>query len=185
MIRHGFRAHPLKHLIERFGGVPFEPRVLLTRRAHTVDDFIPVAEVRDELVHRVHIVLQIGIHGDGRITALVFGDHQSGEERILMAPVMGQFHAAEQQPIGIMQVADDIPSTIFGTVIDEQNAASLTDLLSRNEPFDFRAQHFRSVPQSFRLVVAGEHKVDNRSGTTGLPITFLVSHRRNPSFYQS
>ena len=67
----GYRlgTHPLEHLVEGFGGGALEPCVLLACGTHSVDNLVAVAESVDELVDRVHIVLQVGVHGDGGVAA--------------------------------------------------------------------------------------------------------------------
>lgn len=79
-----------------------------------------------------------------------------------MAAVVGELYAAEQVCVAFVQIADDAPGVVFGTVVDEQDAALFADPSGFGKMCDFGGQHVGRVHEPFRLVVAGKHKIHDR-----------------------
>ena len=56
-----------------------------------------------KLVHSVHIVLQIRVHGDEDI-GIFFGGHQSGQKGVLMTFVVGKFEPADLWMLPVLRL---------------------------------------------------------------------------------
>ena len=82
-----------------------------------------------------------------------------------MAAVVGELYAAEQVCVAFVQIADDAPGVVFGTVVDEQDAALFADPSGFGKMCDFGGQHVGRVHEPFRIVVAGKHRSSSHPHT--------------------
>ena len=88
MIVHDLRPQEMKHPVKKLCRVALKKRVLLSGRPHAIDNIISRFIGIDHVVHRIHIVLQIRIHGDDHIR--MFHRHRNPcQKRILMSAVPG------------------------------------------------------------------------------------------------
>ena len=145
--------HAAHQPVEHQRSFPLEEGVLFPFAAHTVDDFAALAVLLDELVHGVHVVLQIRIHGNADVAA-VPGRHQPGQQRVLVAPVPAQLHALEQG-IFLVQAGNQLPCAVLAAVVYQQHLAVLGD-----EPLFHQAAHFDHQPpgrfrQHFFFIITG------------------------------
>ena len=78
----------MKQPVKQLRRVALKERVLLSGRTHAIDNIISRFIGIDHAVHRIHIVLQIRIHGDDHIR--MFRRHLDAcQKRILMSTVPG------------------------------------------------------------------------------------------------
>lgn len=113
VIRHRFGAQRLHQRIEHVCRAAFEGCVGLAVVAHAIHDFGAFAPGLHHVCHSVRIILQVGVHRDGRVRLRVQGVHQSGEQRVLMPLVVRQLQTVEQLGILIVQRADYIPRAVL------------------------------------------------------------------------
>lgn len=111
VVEHRLRPHKAHQPVKALGGKAFEEGILGPAGAHAVDDVAAFLELVHHGVHRVHVVLQVRIHGDGHIAA-VFGRHQPGQQGVLVAAVAGQVHPGKQGAL-LMQGTDDLPGPVL------------------------------------------------------------------------
>ena len=91
VVEYRLRPHKVHQTVKALSGKTFEECVLLPACAHTVDNITALIVLVQHAIHRIHIILQVGIHGNRHVTA-VLCRHKSRQQRILMAPVSGQIH---------------------------------------------------------------------------------------------
>ena len=70
VVEHRLRPHEIHHPIEPLGGEALEEGVLFPGGAHAVDHVAPGVVLLHHGVHRVDVVLQIRVHGDGHVAPI-------------------------------------------------------------------------------------------------------------------
>ena len=116
----GYRlgTHPLEHLVEGFGGGALEPCVLLACGTHSVDNLVAVAESVDEPVDRVHIVLQVGVHGYHDVALCLF---ETTEQCRRLPVVAAELNAPYLVRSLCLQLLDYLPGTVGTSVVNENH----------------------------------------------------------------
>ena len=70
VVEHRLRPHEIHHPVEPLGGEPLEESVLLPGGAHAVNNVAPGVVLLHHGIHRVDVVLQIRVHGDGHVAPI-------------------------------------------------------------------------------------------------------------------
>ena len=131
MVEHRLRPHEIHHPVEALGGEALEEGVLFPGGAHAVDHIAPGVVLLHHGVHRVNVVLEVGVHGDGHVAPLL-RRHQPRQQGILVPPVAGEIRPAEQGAPA-MQPGDELPRPVPGAVVDKQHPAPLRDFARRHQ----------------------------------------------------
>ena len=111
MVEHRLRAQQVHQPVERLGGGALEKGVGFPGGAHAVHDVRPGQVLVHHGVRRVHVVLEVGVHGDDHIGAVLRG-RQPGQQGVLVAPVAGQVYPA-QQGVFPVKLGDDLPGMVL------------------------------------------------------------------------
>ena len=145
--------HHGQELVKALGGGPLEEGVRLPAGADAVDHLTAVMVGIHHGVHGVDVVLAVTVDGDGDV-ALILGLHQPGQHGVLMAPVAA---LANAQIVLVLagKIGDNVPGSVLTAVIDEEDAAVLTDLAGGGEGFDLIQEHGGGDGQHLLLVIAG------------------------------
>ena len=91
MVEHGLRPQEIHHPVKPLGGNPFEKGILFPGGTDAIDNGATLAVLLHHGIHRIHIILEVGVHGHCHVTA-VPGSHEPGQQGILMTPVPAQVH---------------------------------------------------------------------------------------------
>jgi len=109
--------------IEPPGGIPFKAGIGVSAAADTIDDITAIFVFGNEAFDRVYVILKIRVEADGRV-CVVFGEKETGEERVLMPPVTAETETGKAMVMTV-QGGDQVPGPVRGAVIDKENAAFL------------------------------------------------------------
>ena len=169
MVIHHLGPHHGQELIEALGGGPLEEGIRLPAGTDAVDQLTAVMVGIHHGVHGVDVILPVAVDGDGDV-ALVLGLHQSGQDSVLVAPVAA-LADAQVMLVPAGQVTNNVPGFVLAAVVDEEDAAVLTDLAGGREGFDLIQEHGGGDGQHLLLVIAGD---DNKQSGC---------HRRSPLFF--
>ena len=110
MVEHYFNAQSLHYLVKTLGRGALEKAVLRPVRAHSVYNLSSVI-ICVHLVHRVYVVLQVGVHGDNGVS-LFFGRIQSRKQRVLVSAVARKFYALKA-PVLFVQLVYNRPRAVL------------------------------------------------------------------------
>jgi hypothetical protein len=157
VVEHRLRPQQIHHAVKGLGGGALEEGVLFPGGAHAVHDVHPVQVLVHHGVRRVHIVLEVGVHGDHQI-GLVLGSHKARQQGVLMAPVPGQVRPAEQAVLPV-EPLNDRPGAVPGAVVDEQDPAAGADFSRGHQAAELVPQAAGGLGENLLLVVAGHHNV--------------------------
>ena len=135
MIEYDLCAHGIHDMIKALGGKSFKEGVCFALGAHAVHDLGTLQVFVDHAIHRVDVVLTVAVNRNGNV-ALVLGLHQTGENGVLMAAVAALADADIMRVLAC-KITDELPSAVFGAVVDEADAALVTDFSGRGKAVDF------------------------------------------------
>ena len=123
VVIHNIHAQHFHELIKALGGGAFEEGVGIPFVPHPIDHLAALMILVQKGVQHVDIVLEIGVQGDGTVRPFP-GGHQTGQQGVLMTPVVGQLEAGNQA-VFLVEPGDQLPGAILAAVVHQQDAAVL------------------------------------------------------------
>ena len=153
-------AEELHKAVVRAGGRALEERIGGARGAHAADDAAALFVFFDHFIHRVDVVLQIGVDADGDV-APGARPHEPRGERVLVAAVADLAQTGEVR-VAFVERADDAPRRVLRAVVHEHDAALRRDGARVDQIAELFPEHRRGERQSLFLVVAGHDNIKDR-----------------------
>lgn len=87
-------------------------------------------------------------------SALSLAVIRPANQGVLVAPVTGQVHAAEQGRL-LVEGGNDLPSAVFGAVVDKEHPALFADFPCGDKLFQLGLQALGGLGQDLLLIVTG------------------------------
>ena len=157
MVVYNIHAHGHHQTVKTLGCKFFEKRILFPGTADTVNDIAALVVLVHEFFDDMHIVLKIRVHGNRHVRILL-GRHQPGQQRVLMSLIPGKLQSQKQRILGV-QVFNDVPGLILGTVIDKEHPALPGNFPPIHEVIKDLFQLPGCLRQNLLLVVAGNNHI--------------------------
>ena len=157
MIENHFTSHKIDQFIKSFRSKTFKECIRFPRAADAVDDLAAFIIFFHKPVDHIYVILQVCVHGNHHIR-IFLRRHQSAQKRVLVSPVSGQLDALIDR-VALMQLPDNLPGTIPGTVIDKHDPAFPGDHLSLHQAFHLLSQSSGRLMQHLLLIVTGDYQV--------------------------
>ena len=153
-------AEELHQSVVPAGGGALEERIRRARGAHAADDAAAFFILLHHFVHRVDVVLQIGVDTDGDV-APGARPHEPRGESVLVAAVADLAQTGEMR-VALVERADDAPRGVLRAVVHEDDAAFRRDGARVDQIAELFAKDRRRERQCLFLVVAGHDNIKDR-----------------------
>ena len=147
------RAEEPHYFIVGAGGVALHEGVRRPARAHAADYVRARGALFRHRVYGPHVVLQIGVYGDGDGAALPRAHEPLGEGRLM--PAVAVKPEPGEARVALVGLADKLPGPVGGAVVHKEHPAVVGGIAARGELGEAFAEAERRYGQHLFFVVAG------------------------------
>ena len=157
MIEHHLSPQPVHQFIKALRGKALEKGIGVPFAPQAIYHFTAVQILFYHLIHGVDVVLTVTVYGNGDV-APVLCFHQSGQHRVLVAPVaaLGNTHKMAVFP---GQLLNNLPGFVLASVVDEQDFAVRADKALSFQLFHFLQEHTAGNGQHLFFVITGDNHI--------------------------